>query len=380
MAGNNGRRMVIQRRDEHLLRELASMRVIDREQAKVVAGFTSTTRANARLLALYRLGLLRRFFQGTTAGGKKALYSLSPKGARLVDAPHAGLRYGDDELLATNFFVAHQLRVNSVYCAVRYAPIPFPDAVFGRWIGFSQPVAPRLLPDGYFEVTTPQGVTGSFLEVDLGHEGSAVWKVKVDSFLKYAASGDFAKQFGQPRFRVLVVANTEKRVRVLRTLVGRFTEKVFWFASFEAVDQKWCGPDSMLNMYGRCWRWWRQQGDRAAKFAGDGSRTRSTDLDGQRSDGYALWIRSAGGTCASGHWRGPAKRPSVCVPFAARRSVEDSSVGPGRLRTVVQATGTRGFQTAASRAGHAIGGVACQRAGHDSGWDRCFEAEARATL
>ena len=37
-------------------------------------------------------------------------------------------------------------------------------------------------------------------------------------------------------------------------------------------------------------------------------------------------------------------------------------------------------QTAASRAGRAIGGVACQRAGDDSGWDRCFEAEARATL
>ncbi len=27
-----------------------------------------------------------------------------------------------------------------------------------------------------------------------------------------------------------------------------------------------------------------------------------------------------------------------------------------------------------------IGGVACQRAGDDSGWDRCFEAEARAAL
>ncbi len=244
MAGNKGQGIVIQLRDEHLLRELASMRVIDREQAKTVAGFTSTTRANARLLALYRQGLLRRFFQGTTAGGKKALYSLSAKGARLVDAPHAGLRYGNDELIVTNFFVAHQLRVNSVYCAVRYAPIPFSDTVFGRWISFSQPVASRLLPDGYFEVTTPEGVTGSFIEVDLGHEGSTVWKAKVESYLKFAASGDFAKQFGQHRFRVLVVANTEKRVRLLRILVRRFTEKVFWFASFEAIDEKsfWVAP------------------------------------------------------------------------------------------------------------------------------------------
>jgi Replication-relaxation len=244
MAGNKRRGMVIQRRDEHLLREIASMRVIDREQTKIVAGFTSTTRANTRLLALHRQGLLRRFFQGTTAGGKKALYSLSPKGARLVDAPYAGLRYGNDELLATNFFVAHQLRVNSIYCAVRYAPIPFPDAVFARWISFSQPVAPRLIPDGYFEVTTPQGAVGSFLEVDFGHEGSAVWKAKVESYLKYAASGDFAKQFGQHRFRVLVVANTEKRMHLLRTLIRRFTEKVFWFAGFEAIDRKgfWSAP------------------------------------------------------------------------------------------------------------------------------------------
>lgn len=237
MVGNEHRGMVIQRRDEHLLRELASLRVIDREQAKVVAGFGSTTRANTRLLALYRAGLLRRFFQGTEAGGKKALYTLSSKGARLVSAPHAGLRYGNDELLATNFFVVHQLRVNSIYCSVRYQRIPVPDATFGRWIAFSQPVAPRLVPDGYFEVATPQGIVGSFLEVDLGHEGSAVWKSKTENYLRYAASDGFAKQFGQRRFRVLVVANTDKRARLLRSIVRRATEKVFWFTSFEAIDR-----------------------------------------------------------------------------------------------------------------------------------------------
>jgi Replication-relaxation len=237
MAGNE-HRMVIQRRDEHLLRELVSMRLIDREQAKAVAGFGSTTRANTRLLALYREGLLRRFFQGTEAGGKKALYTLSQKGARLVDASHAGLRYGNDELLATNFFVAHQLRVNGVYCSVRYRPIPVPGIAFGSWISFSQPVAPRLIPDGYFEISTPQGIVCSFLEIDLGHEGSAVWKAKTENYLRYAASGEFAKRFSQPRFRVLVLANSEKRARVLRQLVEHFTDKVFWFTSFEAVDRE----------------------------------------------------------------------------------------------------------------------------------------------
>ena len=63
---------MVQERDLHLLRELAVMRVIDREQAKIVAGFGSTTRANARLLALTRAGLLRRFFLGSGGGGKRS--------------------------------------------------------------------------------------------------------------------------------------------------------------------------------------------------------------------------------------------------------------------------------------------------------------------
>src|ERR1035438_1909447 len=65
--------MIVQPRDLQLLRELGVMRVLDREQARIVAGFQSTTRANTRLLALTRAGLLRRFFLGS-GGGRKALY------------------------------------------------------------------------------------------------------------------------------------------------------------------------------------------------------------------------------------------------------------------------------------------------------------------
>jgi Replication-relaxation len=245
--GNERFAMIIQSRDQHLLRELASMRVIDREQTKLVAGFGSTTRANARLLALYRAGLLRRFFQGTVAGGKKALYALSPEGARFVEAPHAKLRYGNDELLATNFFVTHQLRVNSVYCALRYQPIATPGVAFIRWVTFLQPVTPRLIPDGYFELMTQQGIVGSFLEVDLGHEGSSVWKGKVQSYLGYAGSGDFKKQFGQARFRVLVVANTQTRARLLLNLIRRLTEKIFWLTSFDLIDRDGLWAESWLR-------------------------------------------------------------------------------------------------------------------------------------
>src|SRR5437763_16763456 len=103
---------MIQERDRHLLRELGLMRVIDREQSKLVAGFGSTTRANARLLALSRAGLLRRFFLGTVAGGAKALYTLSEKGARLVGVPESGPRRRQDEAVVADFFIPHQLATN----------------------------------------------------------------------------------------------------------------------------------------------------------------------------------------------------------------------------------------------------------------------------
>jgi hypothetical protein len=237
MSGSERRGMVIQPRDERLLRELAVMRIIDREQAKAVAGFGSTRRVNARLLALHREGLLRRFFQGTEAGGQKALYALSSKGSRLIGAAHREFRYANDELLSTNFFVAHQLAVNRIYCSVKSQSALQPDARFVRWLAFSEPVAASLVPDGYFEVSVSDQVLGAFVEVDLGHEGLAVWKGKVQNYLRYAVSGRFEEQFHLPQFRVLVVANRDKRIQAIRAVVRRITDKIFWLSSFETIDR-----------------------------------------------------------------------------------------------------------------------------------------------
>src|ERR1700722_10758234 len=92
VAGNERRAIVLQARDRELLKELSILRVMDSEQAKLVGGFHSTTRANTRLLALTRAGVLRRFFLGTSGGGQKALYALSREGARIVDVPFRGPR------------------------------------------------------------------------------------------------------------------------------------------------------------------------------------------------------------------------------------------------------------------------------------------------
>lgn len=236
MTGSRRPGIIVQNRDRKLLRELATMRVIDREQAKQVVGFRSTTRANCRLLALSRAGLLRRFFLGTVGGARKALYALSPKGADLVGVPCRGPRRRSDETLVADFSVFHQLRINEVYGIVKSGPIP--KGRFIRWEAFFEPLQTGLplVPDGYLEVETPARVLGAFLEVDLGHESRRVWRGKVQSYLRYAVSGDFGAKFGQHQFRVLVIGDSARRIDSLRAATAALTEKVFWFTTFAAIS------------------------------------------------------------------------------------------------------------------------------------------------
>ena len=236
MAGNDHRGLVIQERDRQLLRALAEIRVFDREQAKIIGGFGSTTRVNRRLLALVRVGLLRRFFLGTSGAGMKALYALSAKGAHLVDVPLRGPQRHKDEKLAADFFVEHQLTVNEIYCALKYGAVP-PGTSFVRWVSFFAPIAKglSLIPDGYAELDTTAGRSAFFLEVDLGHEHGPVWKKKVERYLQFALmKTPEGSGFHRP-FRVLVIAPTDRRVQSIRKGVRTITEKIFWFASLESI-------------------------------------------------------------------------------------------------------------------------------------------------
>jgi hypothetical protein len=220
------------------------MRVADREQVKIAAGFGSTTRVNERLLALTRVGLLRRFFLGS-GGGRKALYALSLKGAQVIQVPCRGPRRRQNEVLIADFFVQHQLSINAVYCDLKFGTIPAPRVKFVNWLAFHEPLVAglALIPDAYVEFATPSGIDASFIEVDLGHEGLPVWKEKTRHYVQLALSGEYERQFRQSRFRVLVLVNSERRMLSIRAAVAKVTQKIFWFATLDAVrGEKFFGP------------------------------------------------------------------------------------------------------------------------------------------
>jgi hypothetical protein len=248
--GRNQKGMVIQERDRTLMKGIASLRVVDREQAKIIGGFNSTTRMNTRLLALTRAGLLRRFFLGATRATRKAVYALSSRGAALVGVPVRGPRRANNGALVADFFVLHQLAIGDIYCSViRAASIP--GLSLARWLSFHEPLtqASRLIPDGYFELQ-PQGDTiAAFLEVDLGHERLSVWRAKIAAYLQLAISHEYERRFGRNQFRVAVIANSDRRLSSIRKAVQTSTKKIFWFATIESIQSQgllapvWLRPD-----------------------------------------------------------------------------------------------------------------------------------------
>jgi hypothetical protein len=242
MLGNNACPIVLTDRDRLLLKELAIGKVIDREQAKKVAGFKSTTRSNDRLLKLTRTGFLRRFFLGTPAGGTKAIYSLSAKGAQAVQIENQLIKRKNNSLLIGDLFVEHQLAVNSIWIEAKFTPIPIPDVLFARWLAFSAALSKStpLMPDGYFELESTSGMYCLFCEVDRGTESLKVWSRKISLYLQLAASGEFQVLFKQSRFRVLVAVSSERRLNILRRTAALHTEKIFWFATLEEINKK--GP------------------------------------------------------------------------------------------------------------------------------------------
>ena len=240
MRGNRTPRpFIAQPRELHLLREASVLKVFDREQAQLCAGFHSVARANTRLPRLVAQGLLKRFFLPTDKGGKKALYSMTRKGAALAQVPFAGLSRPSDRILVGDLFVAHQLHINDTYLALKYRPIPIEGVHLRRWLvpKTALSTSSAIIPDGYFELTTPNRIVSCFLEVDLGGETSKVWKSKIEAYLNFAASGEFQNQFEQPQFRVLIVTTSDRRLEALRALAAKYTEKVFWFSTFTAINR-----------------------------------------------------------------------------------------------------------------------------------------------
>lgn len=239
MIGNKPR-IVLTSRDLLLLHALPILRCVDRMQVERIASFNSITRANTRLLQLVHAGVLNRFFLPSDRGGVKALYSLSPHSAEFVGAPGRELRRTRDAILAADLFVDHQLAINEVWIEVFRPTATAPSFGDPRWKYFTAPLTAdfRLIPDAFFQLEYRSGRFGHFVEVDRGTESLQVIDQKISSYLHYALSGEYPKQFGLERFRVLFVLTSPRRLENVRRAVLKHTDRIFWFATLSDINRE----------------------------------------------------------------------------------------------------------------------------------------------
>lgn len=252
MTGNNFSPILLTGRDLVLLRALVEAKLLDREQIQKLLDFGSVTRVNERLSRLHAAGLLHRYFLGTLAGGRKAIYGISQRGSNAIGRGKVWkLQRSEDELLVGEAFVEHQLAVN--WCWISMKCVASPSLI--RFVRFNEPIAPSvpLTPDGYAELETPNGTQAVFLEVDFGNETSRIWARKTELYLKLATHGDFERIFHQQRFKIAVVCTSERRIESLRRTVSNQTNKIFYFSLLKAIKRDgvaathWLRPEGDLR-------------------------------------------------------------------------------------------------------------------------------------
>jgi hypothetical protein len=233
------KRLILQKRDFWLFNALSTLRILDKRQAASIAGFNSNTRVNERLLKLRQTGLLKRFFFVSAVGGKRAIYCLTKKSADLIGIPLNAVHRPSDSFLIGDRFVAHQLAINEVYCASairQHASDPQISAF--RLISKPLSDAIPIIPDAYFEINSNSFIRPMFLEVDLGTERHSIWNEKIKQYLNLASSGEFERLFAKPRFAVLVVTTSNGRMHSLRSHIRKSTSKLFYFTTFQALEEQ----------------------------------------------------------------------------------------------------------------------------------------------
>jgi len=231
MIGSNN--IIIQPRDLELLRTTALLRTIDREQARTIGGFTSITRVNATMLRLLKAGLLNRFFLGVGPGTQKSIYTVSRKGAALAGVSYRRFRRKSNGLYSGDLFLEHQLLLNEIYLSVHKNAA---SVTVQNWKTFEKPLpGSSVIPDAYFEIVSSELIKPVFLEVDKSTESKKIWKKKAASYLSFALSGAFEKQFHHSQFRVLVITTSDLQLKRIQSAISEKTSKVFWLTTFSDI-------------------------------------------------------------------------------------------------------------------------------------------------
>ena len=242
--------LVLTERDRRILEYLSRFRLLSRDHLMALE-FRSLTRANTRLAALVKTGLLARKQLPVIPGhgGAQALYHLGPASHSTLNIEPSLIRAQTRQISRwdgrqTNHVIAaNQVLVDFISAAHQNPDIhtlAFRSEPELRQVFVGRP----LVPDGWFAWAANGKRFNCFLEIDLGHEGQLQWRKKVLDYLAYAESGSHAEIFSYRSFRVAVLAAAAKRLENLRR-TSEHADHLFVFGQLRGI-----APETI---FGRAW-------------------------------------------------------------------------------------------------------------------------------
>lgn len=198
-------------RDLKLIRDVALSHLLSRDQATTLY-FGSTARANARLRLLACEDFLKVL---RTPFHTQHLYAAGPRAREVVGDRIASIISWRSP---SPQFVQHALAVTDVRAAFiaagctswRFEPQVRQEFVWQR-------SRYEVKPDGFLV----RDSIPTFLEIDLGHVGPPKFIRKLQAYRAFELSGEFARTYHAPKFKMLAVTIGEhRRTRLLEAAMS----------------------------------------------------------------------------------------------------------------------------------------------------------------
>jgi len=247
--------LALQERDKKIIALCHEYHFLTQEQIRVLSGFGCRTRANIRLRKLFDAGYLSRRYLPNFKGRAKILCFPGPKGVEIISEksgidPQKIKQKRKQLFKIKNSSLPHYLSISEFKLAFFLSSKDNPEINLKSWK--TQKETPLILedkkfyPDAYFSYSYRNKLYSLFLEIDRSTESNKQFEGKIENYLKYGFGGYYRKQFGLQFFRILVVCQTEARLRNLKKLIEKKTNKMFWLAI-----QKDISPGKVLT---RIWQ------------------------------------------------------------------------------------------------------------------------------
>jgi len=205
-------------RDRDLLTEIALHQVVNRNHLIALGFFSSTQRANARLLSLRKSGLIRRLGQEHLSQSALFLYAVTRKTASLLEPRVAALVSGRT---GSPRFIAHSMAVVDTRIALAGGSKWLHEQQVRHRFSVPRGVGSRMIdvrPDG--AILELDSV--AFVEVDLGHASASKLKAKLQSYDAYIKFGVFEATYPNRSLTLLFATTGKRRSRLIRALASQF--------------------------------------------------------------------------------------------------------------------------------------------------------------